>query len=180
MFRNNSAFNRLAKNSVSIEPLAVVLNFNNEVTALVISLQADRTFRRFSSGNSLFRKFNPVIHGIANHVQQRIANLIDNSFVELRVFPFCFQMNLLAKSMAEISYDASHLLERGSNRHHSQRETHFLQIANDFAQLNQCCRFHIRMEPGPVLLNHRRADHQLANLIDHLVEPIAIHTHRFA
>ena len=71
-------------------------------------------------------------------MQQRITDLIDNRFVEFCVFAFCLQMNLLTQSMTEISDDPSHLLERCSNRHHSQRQTHLLQVANDLPQLNQC------------------------------------------
>ena len=118
VLRHDPAFDGFAKDAVSVEPLAVVLNFDDEVAALMVGLQADRPFRRLSGRDAFCRKFDPVIHRIANHVQQWIADLIDDGFVEFCIFALGFQMNLFAESMAEVSDDASHLLERCCYRHH--------------------------------------------------------------
>ncbi len=121
-----------------------------------------------------------MVDRVAYHVQERIANLVDDCFIQFRVLALRFQVNLFSQTMAEIADNAGHLLEGSRDWHHSPREAHFLQIANDFSQLNESTGFCVRMEASPVLFHHRRANHHLTDLIDHFIETITVDSLGFA
>jgi hypothetical protein len=59
-----------------------------------------------------------VVYAIAQQVDQRIAEAVDDRLVEFRVSAHDHELRLAAKLAGEVTHEAPELPERRSDRHH--------------------------------------------------------------
>ena len=61
--------------AVMIEARSIVRNLNDDIPGIVERLQDNLAARIFPQGATDFRRFQSVVHGIPNHVHQRVVNM---------------------------------------------------------------------------------------------------------
>ena len=93
---SKTTFYGLLQNTLFIKPFAVVLNLYNNVARLMISTQfnsADRIFPVLARSSGCL---NSMIHGVTNHMNQRVGNFIHDVSVKLCFFAASNKIYLLA------------------------------------------------------------------------------------
>ena len=74
-----------------------------------------------------------MVARVADHVDQRIADFLDDIAVELDILALDFELDVLARLGGNIAHQPRHLLEGRLERDHAQTHRGFLQIAHDLA-----------------------------------------------
>jgi hypothetical protein len=110
------------------------------------------------------RGLEAVVQRIADHVDERIADLLDDGAVELGVLAAGGEGDLLAEVAGEIAGEALHFLEGGLDRDHAQRHGGVLQFLGDATELGDVA---LQGEPSPPPVSRR-------------LDELALHDHEFA
>src|SRR5208337_1757838 len=71
---------------------------------------------------------NPVVHRVAYHVLQWIADLLDHRLVELRILAEYLQPDLLTHASRRVTHKAPELVERRPDRYHPDRHDLLLEL----------------------------------------------------
>src|SRR5207244_5664624 len=79
--------------------------------------------------------FDAVVDGVADQVQQRIADLFDHRTIELGVLALDDEVDLLALLTRDIAYDARQPTENGLERQHARLHNLLLQLVGDAADV---------------------------------------------
>ncbi len=124
------------------------------------------------------RGLDAVIDGVADHVQQWIADGIDDVAIEFGVAADLGKLNILARLASEVADDAGHFLEDPPDGDHAHGHRQVLQGAGDFPQLR-----HIAVESllagqrgvADILGDHRLGDDQLPDGVDEGIEAVGRH-----
>ena len=130
-----------------------------------------------AGGLALFRAFDTVVDGIADHVRQRFGELVDDRLVDFGVFTFRDEADRLADHVGDFANDTRHALEDRLHRLRADRHDRVLDLAGELLQLLQT---HIDgRSPGRVVLDdalrqHRLVDDQLADEVDQTVDAVEI------
>ena len=155
-----------------VEPLAIVRDADHDPAALVVSLEADGSERGLALGDAFVGHFNAVVRRVADHVDERVRELLDDVAVQLRVLARQEQLDLFALRSRKIADQARHFLECGTDRHHAQGHRVVLEIGGDARELAHAARelpvaefHHLRM-----LDDHGLRDHKFANQVHQGVE----------
>ena len=82
-FANDSIFNRFLENSFRIDSASVIGEFYSNAAALVVGFGRDATGIVFVRLGPFARIFESVVEGVANHVDERIADFFDYVTIEL-------------------------------------------------------------------------------------------------
>ena len=78
-----AAFERAGADFFVVDAAAVVFYFDEDVIAAMIGADGQAAFFGFAVARASFRLFDSVRYGIADQVNQRIGNLLNNIVVEL-------------------------------------------------------------------------------------------------
>ena len=97
---DNSALDGAADDFFAVEPFAVVGDFDHDLIAVVIGVQADRAARGFSGRLALRGRFDAVVGGVADQVRQRIGERVENALVEVGVLSGDFERDVLVAQLA--------------------------------------------------------------------------------
>src|SRR5689334_7721410 len=65
-----------------VDAAAIILDLNEDVIAAVVGTYGDIAVIRFSRAITLLGRFQPVGNGVANQVDERIGDLLDDVVVE--------------------------------------------------------------------------------------------------
>ncbi len=109
-------------------------------------------------------------------MHQRIADAVDNRFVQFGIIARRDEVDLLAELLAQVPDQTGHLLERRANRHHPQRCAGLLQFPGDLVQLRQLP-YQVLRSHGPqrrTLTDHRLGDHQFPDRVQQPIEPFRV------
>ena len=169
---DDSPFDRLGEDLLGAQAPAVVLDLDDDESALMEGPQCDRAGARLAGSHAGLRHLDAMVGRVADHMNQRIAQLFDNVAIELGVFPLEIQLDLFPLLEGQIADEPGHLLERVADRHHPQRHRRALQIGGDAAELAEAAG---EMGAGDcfefgVLHHHRLGDHQFPHQIDQAVK----------
>ena len=134
----------LGQDPAGVQAATVVLDLDNDESPLVKGFQRDRARGRLARRGPLTGQFDAVVGRVADHVHERIAQLLDDGSVEFRLLPLQPEVDLLAEIAGQIANEPRHLPERAPDRHHPQRHRGSLQIRRDAAELAEA--------PGEVLV----------------------------
>jgi hypothetical protein len=70
---------------------------------------------------AFLRRLKTMVDGIADHVNQRIADLFEDGLVQLDAFSFDDELNFLSEGPREVPHQAREFLENGLDRQHPNR-----------------------------------------------------------
>ncbi len=109
--------------------MAVVLDLDDDVVALLEGVERDGADRRLAHRLALGARLDPVIDGVAHHVHERIAELLDDELVDLGLGAGDDQVDELVGVAADLADDARELVEDLPERHHAHLEDALLHRA---------------------------------------------------
>ena len=127
----------------------------------MISVKVNRAGFRFALRDALGGGFETVIHRIAHHVYERIADLLHHGAVKFGVIATGGKIDFLAEIGGEIAHEPFHFLERRLDGNHAQRHGGVLQFLGDARKLGD-----IALQHGPGVADFAGRFDQLA-LYDH-------------
>ena len=155
---------RLFVDAFRVDAASVILQLDDDVAALMVSVEMNGAGFGFAGGSALGRGFQAMIKGVAHHVDQGIANLLDDGAVEFGVFTADGKMDFFPKTVGEIARETFHFLEGLFDGNHAQRHGGVLQLLRDARQLDD------------IAVQRRTFDAEHAGRLDEL----ALHNHEFA
>jgi hypothetical protein len=74
---------------------------------------------RFSAGRAHRGRLDAVVHAVADEMHQRVAQLLDDGFVELRVRALDGEFHVFVQVARQVVHQPPELLERGPDGHHA-------------------------------------------------------------
>ncbi|GAK51141.1 hypothetical protein U14_02383 [Candidatus Moduliflexus flocculans] len=127
-----------------IQAASVVLDFDHDATGLMERPQQDMADGIFSGGGSIFRRFQTMIHGVADHMDQRIADLIDDNPIQFGFFAFGGEFDFFAGLLAQIANQTRHFLKHALDGNHPHHHGQFRQFPQQFARSGRKLDFQLR------------------------------------
>ena len=89
-----------------IHATTVVANLDNDLSALVISVEIDRATRRLSRSEALVGRLDAVINGVADEMHQRFGKRVENALVKIGVLARQLESHVLATLLGDVADDA--------------------------------------------------------------------------
>ena len=108
---DQAALDGAAAHRFRIDPFAVVRNANQYARARMPRGKMDGRRRAFAMRSTSLRRANAVVHAVADQMHQRIAQLIDDRFVELGIGAFHRELDILAQIARQIVDQPAEFLE---------------------------------------------------------------------
>ena len=96
-------FEGLAPKRVRAHAAPVIAYFDHYVIAFLPRHQAHDALFGLARRPAVFRHFNAVINGVANEMNQRIAEIVDHRAIELRVLAFEHEIHVLSEVAGEVA-----------------------------------------------------------------------------
>ena len=136
------------------------------------------------ASDALFGAFDTVTHRVANQVSERFSDGVHETLVQICVLTAQYQSNILATLLGYVTHHAGETTEKLLHRHHTNFHYRTLQVA-EHARLKR----HRIAETsaqgflgsmsgkfGECLLQHRPADDQFTDQIEHAIDAFGIDT----
>ena len=124
----------LAANPLAIDPPAVVADGDDHAVAPMRGLERNRPGAGLAGRFADVGGFQAVIDRVPDHVDERVAQLVDHPLVQLGLLAADLEQDLLARREAEVADDAAEPLEQRADRHHPGVEHALLEAVGDPAQ----------------------------------------------
>src|SRR5205085_3482542 len=177
--RDDAALDRLALDRLDVDAAAVVLERYHDEAIGVLGRELQAAYRWLARCDSLLGQLDTVIDGVADQVQQRIANLFDDRAIQLGVLALENEIDLLALLGSNVAHDARKAVEDALDRQHARLHHLLLQLVGDAADV-QCGLLEVGQnvsvaelvdQPRAELIQARPIDDQLADQVEQRVEP---------
>ena len=120
--------NGLFPDLVPVEPPAVVRHLDENVPLLVVGVQPDPSLALLAEVQALGRHLDAVVHGVAYHVLQRVAYLLDHRLVKLGLVAEYLQAYLLTVVPRRVADEPPELREGRPDRDHPDRHDLLLEL----------------------------------------------------
>ena len=105
--------------------------------AFALELQRDTAFFRLARVNAIGLRFDTVVHRIAQHVHQRIHQLIDDLAVHHGVGADAFQLHALARGPCRLAHASLDPRHDGLHRDHARAHDGLLAFPVDPALMGE-------------------------------------------
>ena len=102
-----------------VQPLAVVADGDDHVLLHLLGLERDRPGLRFAQAGALVRRFQPVIDGVAQQVDERVFDLLQHPFVQFHIPAGDGEGGLLAGRVRQVAHHPPERSGDGAERQHS-------------------------------------------------------------
>ena len=126
---------RRVANFFVIDTAAVVFYFDVYVIAPMVGTNSHIAMIGLARLIALFRALDTVRHRVANQVQQRIGDLLNNVVVEFGVVAFQLQVDQLVRSLRRVAGRASDARIKVADRHHARLRDFILQTMRKLGEL---------------------------------------------
>jgi hypothetical protein len=94
----------------------------------MLGREHERSDLRFPRGRACLRRLDPVVHGIAQHVDERLVEFLDHRRVDLDVLAGHDQPRLLAELVGQVADQPRQAREHGPHRLGPDRHDALLQL----------------------------------------------------
>ena len=125
---DNLFFQRLGFNLLGIDSTTVIFDLDDNLIALVISIQPNGSARWFSQTGTLCRVFNAVTDRVAHEMSERLGDGVQQAFIKIGVLTAYDQVNLLAALLRDIADHSRKAAEQLLYRDHSNLHYRTLQV----------------------------------------------------
>lgn len=175
--RNEIIVDRLLAHLFAIDAGAVVCQLDDDASGAMLGREPHGAFGALARGNALIGRFQAVIDRVADHVRERLGELVYDRLVDFRVFTLGDETNGFAGHVGDFADNAGHALEDRLYRLRADRHDAILDFARKLLQLLQP---HIdrRRAVGIVLdyalRQHRLVDDEFADEVDQTIDTIEI------
>ena len=166
--------NGLRHDPFPIEPVPVVLDLDVHASRLVEGTHHESRPLGLPRAHAILRRFDAVVDGVADHVDQGIPDVLHDGLVELGRFAFELEIHDLPLLAGEIAHQARHLLEGLPDGHHPQRHRQFLDMPEHHRGLGDLLfkREIVHGRDSRIGVDHRLRDDRFADRVDQLVQPL--------
>ena len=134
-FGEQPLFQAFLQDAIRVQPRAVVPDLDHHVIAAVKCVEGDRSLARFSGRLANVGQFDAVIGRIADHVDQRIAQLVDHPLVQLGLLAVDDQADLLPVGPRDVADDPLETSEQRTDGHHARIHDRLLDRIADAVEL---------------------------------------------
>src|SRR6266446_8626795 len=127
MFQN-SAFHGLGAQTRRIDAPAIVADFNNDLGALMKSVEIDSASRRLAGCQTLIRLLDTMINRVADEMHERFGKRVQNALVEVGVLARELQGHILATLLGNVANDARETPEKLLDGDHTDFQNAFVEL----------------------------------------------------
>ena len=131
--RNQGQLDGLLFHALGVNAAPIVLNFDNDLIALVARRHGNDSLTRFPCLFALFRRFDAVINRVADEMNQRLAQHIHDGFVQFRFRAENPHVHVFSGVAGEIAHHARKTVHDLRDRHHADAHRAFLHLAGESA-----------------------------------------------
>ena len=121
----------LAPDPLQVEAAAVVGDRQGDVAPLLRRRDPDAAARRLARLDALRRLLDAVVGGVADHVQQRVLDQLQELAVDLGLSAGHLELDVLAQLLAEVADEARQLGPGVADGLHARLHDAFLQLGRD-------------------------------------------------
>ena len=169
---------RLAAQDVRVHAVAVVADRDHDALAALAGGEHDAALSRLAVALAFVRHFHAMVEGVAQQVNQRIGQRLDQAAVEVGALAFQHQFDLLAELAREVAHDPREALEQASDRLHAHAHRRALQRIGDAIEFARGGGQRFVAEARGQAEQAIAQQHQLAGVVDQQVESRGVHAHR--
>ena len=119
--RQQTLFDGFPLERGGVEPAPVVGDLNRHAARLMKRSQGQLSGRVLAFCPAFLRRLETMVDGVADHVNQRIADLFEDGLVQLDSLAFDDEPDFLSERPREVSHQARESLENGLDRQHPNR-----------------------------------------------------------
>src|SRR5208337_2236801 len=178
--------NGVLANEIEVHAAAIVANFDNDLSALMVSLERDGAARGFAGAEAHVGGFDTMINGVADQVGERLGERVKNPFVQVGVFAGNFQGDVFAAEFGDIADNPGEAAEQLFDRNHADFEDALVQfVENTRLESQGFGKFHpngvsrvMYVELGEGAMEHGFADDELTDEVHDCIDAGGIHTKR--
>src|SRR5690606_7187740 len=165
---------------------AVVFDHDDDVVAFVGGCQPDFTDLGLSRGASFLRAFDAVVGRVSNKVYQRVADLLDERFIELGFLTLDYEVDLFVKLLGEVTDEAGELVEDPADLDHARAHDGRLELGcyevELSARIGKVSEQVLPVRDGVTVFDYLNeavtAQHELADKVHQVVEAAHFHADR--
>src|SRR5579872_3414937 len=99
-------FDGFGTDFLRVDAAAIVGDFDDNLVAVVVRVEADASMRRLAQLAALFGGLNAVAHGVAHEMRQRFGDRVENAFVEVGLLPAEDEFDLAAALARDVAHHA--------------------------------------------------------------------------
>jgi hypothetical protein len=114
-----------------VDAATVVSDRDRDAGALAHRRKDDLAFRLLFLFLALGGRLDPMVHGVAQQVHQRIAQLVKNRAVELDLFALHAELDLFIELAREIAHQPGKAVEHLPHRRHPRLDDFGLEIGGE-------------------------------------------------
>ena len=111
-----------------IDAAAIVADFDDDLRALMVGVEINRAARGLARGEAFVGGLDAVVDGVAHEMHQRLAERIENAFVEISVLAGNVQGHVLAALLGDVANDARKAAEKLLDGHHANFQDAFVKF----------------------------------------------------
>ena len=162
-----------------IQPAAVIGDFDYDLAGLVIRGQGNAGLGSFAGRFPNVRRFDAVVHGVPDHVHERIGQSLGDGLIELGIFSAGNELHLLAGLSREVADLTGSALEKLADGDHPHGHGGSLHLTGDAGQLRQVALENRvgRDREAFVVAHQGLRDHHFADHVDKVVQLAGVHPH---
>ena len=116
---------------LQIDPAPVVFQRDQDAVALLLGRENQLAGGRLAAALAIGRRLDAVIDGVANQVNQRLGDLLDDFLVELGLAAANRELDFLAERAGEVAHRARERVEHRRDRQHRQLDDVLAQLFGD-------------------------------------------------
>ena len=110
---------RLLDDHREIDAVAIIADLDDHLVALMIGVEADGSFGRFTGGSALQRRLDAVIDGVAQQVHHGLGQRVQNALVEVGILALDDDVDLAAGLFGGVTHHPGQTAEHLLDGHHA-------------------------------------------------------------
>ena len=117
--------------TAGIDAFAVVDDLDHDAVGFLRGADGQLAGCRLARGQANLRSLQAVIEAVANNVNQRVGQRLDDVLVGFGLLAFEHQLNFLAEFARDVAHQAREALEDKRDRHHADLHDGVLHLVGD-------------------------------------------------
>src|SRR5882762_1200027 len=182
----DSFFNGLRPQMSGVDATAVVTDFNDDLSALVIGVEIHGTASGLAGSEALVGWFDTMVNGVADEMHERFGKSIKNALIEIGVLARKTQSHILAALLGNVADDARETPEELLDGNHANFQDALVKLIKDAGLKCHGIREFgaqgitgvLLIEFGKRAIEHGLSDDQFADKVHNRIDAGGVHAER--
>ena len=182
----DSFFNGLRPQMSGVDATAVVTDFNDDLSALVIGVEIHGTACGLAGSEALVGWFDTMVNGVADEMHERFGKSIKNALIEIGVLARKTQSHILATLLGNVADDARETPEELLDGNHADFQNALVKLIKDAGLKCHGVRESgaqgitgvLLIELGKRAIEHGLSDDQFADEVHDRIDAGGVHAER--